>query len=260
MVETLSNERDVILRAVRDMYTEVASNPGKAFHFPTGRDACLFVGYPVDQVDSIPATATESFAGVAYPHAGDAIKKGDTVLDVGSGSGTDSLIASLMVGDEGRVHGLDMTQSMLDKLQVNIDVMGATNVAPLEGNAEEIPLSDKSVDSVTSNGVLNLVPGKARAFGEIFRVLKPGGRVQIADIVVGTPIGDACKSDPELWAECVVGAELESTYLTLFEEAGFQDVKVLRHFDYFAGSASEATRKVAGGFNACSIELSMMKP
>ena len=241
------------------MYTDVASNPGKEFHFPTGRAACLFVGYPETELDAIPETAVESFAGVGYPHASGFIHEGDTVLDIGSGSGTDALISCLGTGPSGKVYGLDMTAAMLEKLAANIERMGARNVHPLEGNAEEIPLPDASVDVVTSNGVLNLVPDKARAFAEIHRVLRPGGRVQIADIVVAVPISDECKSNPQLWAECVVGAALEDQYIALFEKAGLGEVEILRRFDYFAGSSSEHTRKIAAGFDAHSIELTMRK-
>ena len=260
MVAILSDNREFIIRAVKEMYTDVAGHPDKEFHFPTGRSACEFVGYPAEELDAIPATALESFAGVGYPHRAGFIGEGDTVLDVGSGSGTDSLIAALRVGPRGKVFGLDMTDAMLDKLRANIERAGAANVEPLEGNAEEIPLPDASVDVVTSNGVLNLVPDKPKAFVEIARVLKPGGRVQIADIVTGSAISDECKNNPKLWAECVVGAMLEDQYLDLFASAGLSDIKVLRRFDYFAGSSSEHTRKIASGFNAASIEIAMRKP
>jgi len=260
MVAILSNDRAFIIRAVKDMYTDVAGHPDKEFHFPTGRSACLFVGYPATELDAIPETAVESFAGVGYPHRAGQIGAGDTVLDIGSGSGTDALIAARKTGAAGRVIGLDMTDAMLDKFKRNISRMGASNAEALEGNAEDIPLPDASVDVVTSNGVLNLVPDKPRAFREIARVLRPGGRVQIADIVVGSPISEQCRSNPQLWAECVVGASLETQYLEMFAKAGLTDIRVLRRFDYFAGSSSASTRKIAAGFNAASIEIAMRKP
>ncbi|MEN8197181.1 MAG: methyltransferase domain-containing protein, partial [Pseudomonadota bacterium] len=175
MVAILSDNREFIIRAVKEMYTEVAGHPEKEFHFPTGRPACEFVGYPAAELDAIPASAVESFAGVGYPHKSGFIGEGDSVLDIGSGSGTDALIAALRAGPRGRVYGLDMTQAMLDKLRDNIAAAGASNVEPLEGNAEDIPLPDTSIDVVTSNGVLNLVPDKPKAFRDIARVLKPGG-------------------------------------------------------------------------------------
>jgi len=254
MVAIFSDKREFILKAVADMYTDVATHPEKIIHFPTGRLACLFVGYPGYQLDLIPAAAPESFAGVGYPFAAGAIRDGDTVLDVGSGSGTDALISSTLTGPRGKVYGLDMTQAMLDKLRRNIAAMGAQNVVPLEGNAEEIPLPDASVDVVTSNGVLNLVPDKPRAFAEIARVLRPGGRVQISDISLAKPVSDKSRSDPKLWAECVVGAVVEDDYVAKLRAAGLE-VEVMSRFDYFAGSVSADTRRVAHGLGAHTIVM-----
>lgn len=259
MVAILSNQRDVILDAVRAMYTDVASHPEREFHFPTGRRACELVGYPAAWLDAVPTTAVESFAGVGYPFGADVIREGDTVLDVGSGSGTDALIASRLVGDAGRVIGLDMTEAMRRKLRANAARAGAGNVTVLEGNAEEIPLPDGSVDVVTSNGVLNLVPDKARAFREIARVLAPGGRLQLADIVVGTLPGEACRAQPQLWAECIVGATREEDYVAMLRDAGFGAVEVLSRLDYFAGSGSAETRKVAGSFDAHTVVLRALR-
>jgi arsenite methyltransferase len=182
------------------------------------------------------------------------------VLDIGSGSGTDVLIAARLVGPEGIVFALDMTSAMLNKLRRNAELAGAGNVRVLEGNAEAIPLPDMSVDVVTSNGVLNLVPDKAEAFSEIFRALRPGGSVQIADIVVGKPVSESSRANPKLWAECVVGASIEDDYLEMFRSAGFDDVAVLRSFDYFAGSSNDDTRRVAGALGAKAIEIRMSKP
>jgi arsenite methyltransferase len=252
MVAIVSDKREFILRAVSDMYTDVAQHPLKGFHFPTGRLACLFVGYPAAQLDAVPAGATESFAGVGYPFAAGAISEGSVVLDIGSGAGTDALIASTLAGPRGKIFGLDMTQAMLAKLRANIETMGAANVQPIEGNAEEIPLPDESVDVVTSNGVLNLVPDKPRAFREIARVLRPGGRLQVADIALDTPVSEKSRSDPKLWAECVVGAVLEDDYLGMLRAAGL-DAQIVSRLDYFAGSASADTRKAARRLGAHTI-------
>jgi len=245
---------------VRQMYTEVASFPDKQFHFPTGRSACRFVGYPQDWLDQIPESAVESFAGVGFPFRADVIRPGDRVLDVGSGSGTDTLTAARLVGPQGKVIALDMTPAMLAKLRSNVAQADAANVEVIEGNAEKIPLPDASVDVCTSNGVLNLIPDKARVFAELHRVLRPGGRVQVADIVVSQPISESAKSNPKLWAECVVGALIEEDYLELFRTAGFANVKVLRSFDYFSGSANADTRKIATALGAKSIEIAMERP
>lgn len=249
MVAIVSDKKEFIFKAVVEMYTDVASHPGKVFHFPTGRLACLFVGYPAAQLDLVPPSATESFAGVGYPFAADVIRPGNVVLDIGSGAGTDALIASTLVGPDGKVYGLDMTWAMLDKLRRNIALMGCRNVEPILGNAEEIPLPDASVDVVTSNGVLNLVPDKPRAFAQIARVLKPGGRVQISDISLLKPVGEKSKANPKLWAECVVGAVLEEDYRGQMRAAGIA-IEVLGRLDYFAGSANADTRRAAHGFGA----------
>jgi len=253
MVVITSSQRDVIFDAVRAMYTDVAAHPEKRFHFPHGRLACEYVGYPAELLDGIPAAAVESFAGVGFPFATAVIRTGDTVLDVGSGSGTDALIAATFVGPSGRVIGLDMTAAMRRKLERNARAMGAGPVEVLDGNAEEIPLPDASVDVVTSNGVINLVPDKPRAIAEIARVLRSGGRLQMADIVVGTLPSEACRSQPQLWAECIVGATTERDCLMGFEQAGLVEIEVLGRCDYFARSESPETRKVAAGFGARSI-------
>jgi len=258
MVAIVSDRKEFIFKAVSEMYTDVATNPGKVFHFPTGRLACLFVGYPAAQLDRVPASATESFAGVGYPFAADVIRPGNVVLDIGSGAGTDTLIASTLVGHEGTVYGLDMTSAMLEKLGRNIELMGCRNVEPILGNAEEIPLPDGWVDVVTSNGVLNLVPDKPRAFAQIARVLKPGGRVQISDISLYKAVSDKSRADPKLWAECVVGAVLEEDYLAKMRAAGIT-TEVIHRFDYFAGSVSADTRRVAHGLGAHTVVFKGMK-
>lgn len=260
MVAITSMQREHIIESVQAMYTEVASAPDRVFHFPTGRAACEFVGYPAAQIDAVPATAVESFAGVGYPFAVEAIHKGDVVLDIGSGSGTDALIAALLTGRAGKVYALDMTSAMRDKLRSNAKKASADNVEIIEAEAEDIPLRDNCVDVVTSNGVLNLVPDKRKAFGEIFRVLKPGGRAQIADIVVSQEVSEACRRNPKLWAECIVGAMEKADYLALFREIGFADVAELRSLDYFSASVSAETRKVASSLGAHSIVMTAMKP
>lgn len=260
MVAITSNKREHILGAVTRMYTQVANAPQTEFHFPTGRKACEFVRYPTASLAGLPNEALESFAGVGYPFAAGAIREGDTVLDIGSGSGTDVLIAQRLVGPKGKVYALDMTEAMRVKLRRVLAQQHIENVHILEGNAEAIPLADASVDVVTSNGVLNLVPDKARAIGEIFRVLRPGGRLQLSDIALRQPIAPRFKNDPSLWAECVVGAVSEERYLEMFRAAGFQGVETVDQLDYFAGSRSEQTREVAGLFGAHSVVLKATKP
>jgi SAM-dependent methyltransferase len=260
VVAIVSRKREAIHRAVRDMYTAVASAPGRRFHFPTGRAACELLGYPADHVAALPQHAVESFAGVGYPFAAGVIGEGHHVLDVGSGSGTDALICARIVGPRGRVYGLDMTPAMRAKLQATAAAAGIANIEVLGGDAEAIPLADAAVDVVTTNGVLNLVPDKARALAEIHRVLKPGGRLQIADIALARPVAERFRQDPELWAECVVGAVEEGRYMAMLRAAGFEEVERLADLDYFALSASEKTREVARLFNAHSVALRARKP
>jgi SAM-dependent methyltransferase len=258
MVGILSNQRTAILEAVQAMYTDVARHPTRGFHFPTGRECCAFLGYPDALLDTVPARVIESFAGVGYPFAVGAIAPGDTVLDIGSGSGTDALIAASIAGSTGRVIGIDATPAMLEKFESST----ADNTAKVEllhGDAEAIPVPDASVDVVTSNGVLNLVPNKPRAIAEIFRVLRAGGRVQIADVVLATPVSEACREDPRLWVECVVGATMEDDLVAMFRVAGFRKVEVLTRFDYFAGSSSADTRQIAAALGAQTIVLRASK-
>jgi arsenite methyltransferase len=259
MVAFVSNKREAIHRAVRDMYTAVAGEPRRLFHFPTGRAACERLGYPPEWLAALPERAVESFAGVGYPFAAGVIREGDRVLDVGSGSGTDALICARLVGPRGRVYALDMTEPMRAKLQATAAAAGISNLEVIEGDAEAIPLADASVDVVTTNGVLNLVPDKARAFAEIHRVLAPGGRLQIADIALARPVAERFRQDPQMWAECVVGAVEEARYLAMLRDAGFEGVERIADLDYFALSSSDKTREVARLFNAHSVSLRARK-
>jgi SAM-dependent methyltransferase len=260
MVAFTSLKREAIHRSVQQMYTAVARAPARSFHFPTGRAACEALGYPPALLAGVPNTAIESFAGVGCPFSADVIRRGTRVLDLGCGSGTDTLIAARLVGHEGKVYSLDMTAAMREKLRLAATEAGFDNLEVMEGDAEAIPLPAESVDVVTSNGVLNLVPDKSRAIAEIFRVLKPSGRLQLADIALGTPISTIYKQDPKLWAECVVGAVEEDRYLDMLRAAGFRDIQALGHFDYFGLSANAETRKVAGLFNAHALTLRATKP
>lgn len=260
MVVITSDNRNVILDAVRGMYSALANEPDGTFHFITGRPACEYVGYSAEELDPLPATAVESFAGVAHPFRAAVIREGDVVLDVGSGSGTDALIAGRLTGPEGSVIGLDLTRAMREKLEVNAKMAGVQNVRAVDGNAEEIPLPDASVSVVTSNGVLNLVPDKERAALEIFRVLEPGGRIQISDIVVESPPSDACRAKPQLWAECIVGAVTLDRYLEILRSAGFRELDVIQEVDYFAASPSQETQEVAASFGAHAVVIKGAKP
>lgn len=202
------------------------------------------------------AAARSAFEGgvmALLPRLLDVIRAGDVVLDIGSGSSTDTFLASIRANC-GTVYGLDMTVPMLDKLRRNVAAIGATHVHPIEGNAEEIPLPNASVDVVTSNGVLNLVPDKPRAFSEIARVLRPGGRLQVADIALENPVSEKSRADPKLWAECLVEVVIECDYVLMLRDAGL-DVEVIGRHDYFSGSVSADTRRAAKALGAHAITL-----
>jgi SAM-dependent methyltransferase len=189
----------VLRREVQHKYTEVAARPEQTFHFHHGRPLAQMLGYPMDKVDAMPPQAVESFAGVGNPFSLGDIQPGETVLDVGSGSGFDCFIAGQAVGPTGKVIGVDMTDAMLKKARATARKMGLRQVEFRKGFAEELPVPDASVDVVTSNGVINLCPDKYRVFAEIFRTLKPGGRLYLADVVVHKAVPDSAKSNVDLW-------------------------------------------------------------
>lgn len=250
---------NVVKVAVKRLYTEVAEKPRGVFHFPVGREGTRIAGYPEELLVRIPPTAVESFAGVGYPHGTNSINAGDTILDVGSGSGTDILVAALKTGVQGAVIGLDMTDAMLEKARANVAKSNLRNVKLVKGDATKIPMDDKSVDVVTSNGVLNLVPDKQKALAEIFRVMKSGGRLQLADIVTKTNVQAVCGIVPQLWADCIGGAAVENEYLEMIRKAGFVDVKVIDRVDYFSKSP-ESTRRLTETFGAESVVIAARKP
>lgn len=190
---------EVLHTAIRGEYAEVAVSPTKEFHFHTGRFLANRLGYPTARIDALPNAAVESFAGVGNPFSWGDLKPGETVVDLGSGAGFDALLAASMVGSRGRVIGIDMTRAMLDKARHNAALLGFGNVGFREAYLEEIPLPDAAADVVISNGVINLCPDKAKVLAEAYRVLKPGGRVQFADIIVSQAVPADAKEDIALW-------------------------------------------------------------
>ncbi|WP_440994937.1 methyltransferase domain-containing protein [Arhodomonas sp. SL1] len=259
MVAILGYSREQIFTAVKAMYTAVASAPSADFHFPVGRTAAETLGYPRERLDALPRTQLDSFAGVGCPFNAGAVRPGDITLDIGAGAGNDAVIAGEIVGPDGHVVALDLTPAMARKLHETLADAGIANVSTLQASAERLPLADGSIDSITSNGVLNLVPDKRRAVAEMFRVLRPDGRLQIADVVIDRPVSVDCHTDPRLWVECVVGATVEEDFLDMFRDAGFQDLRTVRTLDYFAHSPSAQTREVAASFGARSVEVGMRR-
>lgn len=185
--------------AIQEEYAEVATRPEKGFHFHTGRPLARLLGYPAEVTDPLPESVIESFAGVANPFIFGDIQPSETVVEVGSGAGFDAILAARQVGPTGRVIGVDMTPAMLEKARGNVERLGLTNVEFRKGYMEDLPVDNASADVVISNGVINLSPDKEAVFREIARVLKPGGWVQIADIIVARPVPDAAKENIDLW-------------------------------------------------------------
>jgi SAM-dependent methyltransferase len=185
---------------IQRTYADVSTQPDQEFIFPTGRAWALDLGYPQDLLARVPEASCESFAGVANPFSMGALQPGEDVLDVGCGAGMDSLVAAQMVGATGSVTGIDMTPEMVAKARGSIAEMGLGNVKIVEGSAEHLPFEDASFDVVISNGVIDLVPDKDAVFSEITRVLRPGGRIQLADVTIQNPVSDESKRDIDLWA------------------------------------------------------------
>ena len=183
---------------IRKTYASVSAEPERDFIFPTGRAWAEDLRYPAE-LAGVPDGAVESFAGVANPWMLGRLAPGERVLDVGSGAGTDSLIAAQMVGEHGHVSGIDMTPEMLAKARAAAAEMGAGNVEFVESEAERLPFPDGSFDVVISNGVIDLVPDKDAVFAELFRVLTPGGRIQIADVTIQQPVSEEGKRNIDLW-------------------------------------------------------------
>jgi arsenite methyltransferase len=234
---------DQLRSKVKEMYKAVAEEPDGTFHFEMGRSLALRLGYPADQLDQIPTEAIESFAGVGY-HLGLAgLSPGERVLDLGSGSGMDAFVASLGVGPSGVVTGVDMTDSQLDKARRLASRDGFSGVHFDKGYIEATPVKAGSMDVVISNGVINLCSDKASVFREIARVLKPGGRMAISDIVTEKPLSEAIVCDVNLWASCIGGARQQDDYRRDIEGAGLQvqEIRDNPEYSFISDSAQGAT-------------------
>jgi arsenite methyltransferase len=190
---------EVLKCEIKKTYARVSEQPEEDFIFPTGRAWAEDLDYPRALLARVPETAAESFAGVANPFSLGPLALGELVLDVGSGAGMDSLVAAQMVGPAGRVTGIDMTEGMLAKARAAAAAMGATNVAFVEGEVEALPFADASFDVVISNGVIDLIPDKDAVFSEIHRVLRPGGRIQVADVTIQNPVSEEGRRKIDLW-------------------------------------------------------------
>ncbi len=229
---------------VKEMYRKVAVEPEGEFHFEMGRGLAERLGYPPEDLDRIPAGAIESFAGVGYYFGLAALKNGESVLDLGSGSGTDTFVAALHVGPGGTVLGIDMTDEQRAKAERLRDAAGFTNVTYEKGYIENVSCGDASIDVVISNGVFNLAPDKAAVFREVARVLRPGGRLAIADIVTESQLPDSVSGNADLWAACIGGAIQEDDYRSALEAAGLKLDRVEPcPYDFISDDAKNATEK-----------------
>jgi arsenite methyltransferase len=244
--------------AIQDEYTDVAACPTKGFHFHTGRFLADRLGYPADRVAALPDSVVESFAGVGNPFTWGEPATGSTVLDLGSGAGFDILQAAQMVGPEGHILGVDMTPAMIDKARRNATLLGLDNVEIREGYLEELPVDDASVDVVISNGVLNLCPDKAAVMAEAYRVLRPGGRLQLSDILVAREVPADAKADISLWTGCIAGALLEREMEGILREAGFTEIALsAQRYDAFSDAPSESS---AAEFGTQGVNIYAVKP
>lgn len=230
---------------VKEMYREVAEEPEKEFHFETGRALAERLGYPSEELDAIPAPSIESFAGVGYYFDLAAIAAGETVVDLGSGSGMDSFLATRQTGETGRVIGIDMTDAQLAKATRLAREHGFANVEFRNAHIEQLPLENGSADVVISNGVINLAPDKTKVFAESARVLRPGGRLALADIVTTTQLPEGVTCDAALWAACIGGAMQRDDYRAAIEAAGFEldDIKENDQYRFVSERADNATQK-----------------
>ena len=200
---TVNNDQlvdpEALREQVRDKYRDVALAPHGEHHFHTGRPLTIRLGYDQAVVEALPDRAVESFAGVGNPFSLRSLVPGEKIVDIGSGAGFDSFVAAGQVTSSGRVVGIDMTPEMLDKSRHTANTLGLTNVEFLEGIAETIPVADSWADAVISNGVINLCADKQTVFSEIYRILRPGGTLQFADIANGLPVPLEAMQDIDLW-------------------------------------------------------------
>lgn len=253
MTTVATVDREDLEAKVKDMYRQVALDPHGEFHFEMGRALAERLGYEPADLNRIPAQAIESFAGVGYYFHLAALKEGETVLDLGSGSGMDTFIAALKVGASGKVVGVDMTDEQRAKAERLRDGAGFRNVSYVKGYIESIPLENEGFDAVISNGVINLSADKPAVFREAARVLKRGGRLALSDIVTEIQLPDGVVCNATLWAACIGGALQQDDYRGAIEQAGFRVLCVEDNPNY--QFLSPNAKGAAGKYGVKSISL-----
>jgi ubiquinone/menaquinone biosynthesis C-methylase UbiE len=246
MKETLTKKVDAaeLEEKVKKMYRDVALNPKDEYHFEMGRGLAERLGYEKSDLDRIPVAAIESFAGVGYYFDLADLKKGEHVLDLGSGSGMDVFAAALKVGNTGYITGVDMTDEQLEKSEQLRKENNFKNILFRKSYIESLPFADASFDAVISNGVINLSPDKEKVFAEIARVLKPGGKMAIADIVTEKQLPENVVCDSTLWASCIGGASQQDDYRKAIEHAGMEilNMKTNKTYGFISKSAKGASK------------------
>ena len=243
MSESLDTEK--LEREVKAMYGEVAESADGEFHFEMGGDLAERLGYDPRDLEYVPDAAIESFAGVGYHFDLARLDAGETVLDLGSGSGMDLFVAGLHVTETGTVTGVDMTEAQVRKARELEEENGFHNVDVKHGHIEALPFDDESFDVVVSNGVINLSAEKERVFEEAYRVLKPDGRLALSDIISESQMPESIKGDADLWAACIGGAEQVDDYTALIEAPGFDiaDVRDNTQYEFISERAQGACQK-----------------
>jgi arsenite methyltransferase len=237
---------------VQRMYRAVATEPHGGYHFELGRALAERLGYPTDLLDRLPEAAIESFAGVGYFFDLAELRPGERVADLGSGSGMDAFFACIQVGTGGHVVGVDFTAEQLSKAQTLAAVSGFDQAEFRPGRIERLPLDDETADCVISNGVINLSPDKDAVFAEAARVLRPGGRLAIADIVSEQQLKASIVCDADLWASCIGGAAQEDDYRRSIESAGLRIERIRRNAYEFI---SERARGASAKYGVKSVSL-----
>ncbi len=218
---------DEIKEAVKEKYGRVAKDPCAAFNFPVGKDFALKAGYSKDIIDKLPQSMYESFTGANNPQPFIELKEGEVVLDLGCGAGLDLYFYAKAVGENGKVYGLDISEDMVNKAKVNMDMMGIKNVEIGCGHSDNLPFKDNFFDVVASNGIYNLSPDKETVMREVFRVLKLGGRTVFCEIVLKDKLPEDIRKNIDDWFRCIGGALPEKDFFGLMEKVGFKNMEVI---------------------------------
>jgi len=251
-------DAEALEQKVKKMYKDVAERPKEEFHFEMGREMAERLGYPAETLETIPSEAIDSFAGVGYYFHYADLQTGESIVDLGSGSGMDTFFAARKVGTSGRVVGIDMTDEQLKKANTLRDKSEINNVSYTKSYIQDTPCDSGSFDAVISNGVVNLAPSKVDVFKEAARLLKPGGRLALADIVTETRLPEGITCNATLWAACIGGALQQDDYLDAIRESGFiiEQVQDNPEYHYISDSAQGATQT----YGVKSISVLARKP